>query len=124
MQRFNSYISEATKLIEDYKGKVPFSVYTKAYFSQNKKFGSTDRRTINNFCYYFFRVGHAVSGPINDVIIAGIFLCENEESSILEHFNPAFNNSITKSTLDKLKILNIEPESIFPYSSYISKDID
>ncbi|MEO5990959.1 MAG: methyltransferase domain-containing protein, partial [Ferruginibacter sp.] len=40
------------------------------------------------------------------------------------HFNPAFNKSITKSTLDKLKILKIEPESIFPYSSYISKDID
>ncbi len=124
MQRFNSYLSEATKLIEDYKGKMPFSVYTKTYFSQNKKFGSTDRRTINNFCYYFFRVGHAVSAPISEVIVAGIFLCENEESAILEHFNPALNKSITKSLLDKLKILKIKPESIFPFSSYVSKDID
>ena len=124
MIRFDSYLSEAIKLIEAYKGKTPFSVYTKTYFSQNKKFGSTDRKTINKFCYYFFRVSHAVSKPIKDGIITGIFLCENKESQILEYFNPSLNKEISKSLSDKLKIVKIKPELLFPLRNYNSDEID
>lgn len=124
MIRFDSYLSEAIKLIEAYKGKMPFSVYTKNYFAQNKKFGSTDRKVINKLCYYFFRVSHAVSASIKDAIIAGIFLCEKAESEILEYFNPSFNKAISKSILEKFEILKVKPESFFSFSNYISDEID
>lgn len=124
MHRFDSYLSEAISLIEAYKGKVPFSIYIKGYFSKNKKFGSTDRKTIIKFCYYFFRVGFAVSSSKREAMISGFFLCEEKESKILEYLNPFFNQNITRNLNDKLELLKITLESIFPLVSSISEEVD
>lgn len=56
---FHSRIQELSKLLLGYDGKIPFSRYLKEYFSKNKKFGSTDRKVISEWCYCFFRLGNS-----------------------------------------------------------------
>src|SRR5690348_4248940 len=80
-----SHLNTAVQLIEQYKGELPFSVFIKSFFAQHKKFGSKDRKAISNFCYSFFRLGHALrSLPVEERILTGAFLCNQLPVELLK----------------------------------------
>jgi 16S rRNA (cytosine967-C5)-methyltransferase len=86
MSRFHSYINNACKIIEQYKGDVPFSLFIKQFFSKEKKFGSSDRKQISALCYNYFRVGLAFGKKIGaDQLLAATFLCSGEKSILLSN---------------------------------------
>ncbi|MDI9358009.1 MAG: hypothetical protein QM528_03570 [Phycisphaerales bacterium] len=70
-------IDGATRLIQNYSGQQPLSLYLKDYFRSEKKHGSTDRKRITSACYAFFRIGKALPRQsIKDKVLAALFIVE------------------------------------------------
>ena len=75
MSRFHSYINTSEKIIESYKGDVPFSIFIKSFFAANKKFGSKDRKQISEFCFIYFRLSAVLDKyQVTEKIISSSFL--------------------------------------------------
>src|SRR5438045_6472501 len=101
------YLETSIKIIERYRGDIPFHLYLKKYFAADKKYGSRDRKQITSLCYNFFRLGHSAGNiSIEERIIIGTFLCENKPSPFLESIKPEWNALIENTLADKLSILH------------------
>jgi 16S rRNA (cytosine967-C5)-methyltransferase len=125
-----SHLNTAVELIEQYKREVPFSIFVKSFFIQHKKYGSRDRKTITNCCYCYFRLGHALEAfSVEQKILVGLFLCEQQSNELLQHFNPAWNAQIQSGIEEKIAVLNNESipfsiEDIFPWPQLLSEGVD
>ena len=87
-KRFLSYLSTAQKLVESYKGEIPFASFLKNYFSLNKKHGSTDRKQIAHLCYCYFRLGKALTTePFETKACIAYFLCNAQPNNYAFLFN-------------------------------------
>jgi len=127
MSRHQSHINTAVKVIESYKGDKPFVLFIKNFFSENKKYGSKDRRAISSLCYNYFRLGSAAGGySIEDKILLGCFLCGKEPTQLLEYKNPAWNATIHLSVIEKIDFIgeDFSVDDIFSFTSELSKDVD
>ena len=86
-----AHLSTAEQILAHYEGLEPFPVFIKAFFRDNKKFGSRDRREISGFCYSFFRLGKALPElPIRERIIIGHSLSHSKDMGSLQEFIPGF----------------------------------
>lgn len=130
--RYFSHLQTAAQMIEQYKGDQPFSHFTKSYFGQFKKFGSNDRRSISRLCYSFFRLGKAMPElPVQDRILAGLFLCSPEPNEVLAQLKPEWNELAGISLPEKYIMLNGTTasavpslEAVFPWKEALSEGID
>lgn len=143
----HSHIKSAVSILISYDGSMPFHGYLRKYFSQNKKHGSKDRRSIAALCYGYFRLGHAVRElPVEERILMGLFLCNHESNGILKILKPAWNEKITSTLQEKYAVLNnnsprapygnsfvrgnIELQQqfsindVFPFKNELSKGVD
>lgn len=120
-----SHLNTAVQLIEQYKGELPFSVFIKSFFAQHKKFGSSDRRAISNYCYSFFRLGHSLrSFSIEERILIGLFLCNQ---SPIELLKPGWE--LDAGIDEKIAVLHAQGipfllQEIFPWKDLLSDGID
>ena len=127
MSRYHSYINSALNIIETFQGEKPFAVFIKQFFAANKKFGSRDRKQIASLCYNYFRMGFAGGNlqPDQKMLLA-TFLCETENSPLLDKLQPEWNNLVTVPLQQKLA--NVETQfslaDIFPFKDELSKEID
>ncbi|MDB5201476.1 MAG: Fmu (Sun) protein [Ferruginibacter sp.] len=125
MSRYHSYLAAATRIIETYQPPQPFALHLKKFFAADKKYGSTDRKKIGTLCYHYFRVGRAFpSLAITDKILNGAFLCENTSSPLLELLKPELNEHIEWALPEKLELLGIVWEDIFPFAGEIGEAVD
>ncbi len=125
--KYFSHINSAINILHGYNGQEPFSHFIKNFFKQNKKFGSTDRRTIGHLCYCYFRLGHALKEiSIEEKILTGIFLCNQEHNELLNHFKPEWNTNVDLPLEQKLSIINHQflITDIFPWKDELSEGID
>src|SRR5688572_800626 len=123
MSRFHSYINTATNILSAYKGESPFAAALKTFFSGQKKYGSSDRKSIAHLCYCFFRTGHVTRElSLEKRIVAGLFLCSTIPNEILENLEPIWNANIALSPEKKLELLKInEPvTALFPFGDELS----
>ena len=89
---FESYLTTATSLIQQYNGSIPLSDFLKQYFSQNKKFGSRDRKHVSHLCYCYYRLGHALqNNPVEEKILIALFLCSTQSNELLAQLKPGWN---------------------------------
>lgn len=103
----HSYLKSAAGILLSYDGSIPFHTYLRKYFSQNKKHGSKDRKSIAALCYSYFRLGHAVMElPVDERVLIGLFLCGHEGNDILKTLRPAWNEKITSTPEEKYITLN------------------
>jgi 16S rRNA (cytosine967-C5)-methyltransferase len=73
-----TYLTVAEKLIGEYTYPTPLHLFLKKYFSQNKKHGSRDRKTITALCYSYYRTGKNFSSlSIADKILIGFALSQS-----------------------------------------------
>ena len=117
----------AKNLLVDYKAVEPLNLYLRNYFRQNKKHGSKDRKLISALCYNYFRLGFAIKNiPVEERILIGFFLCENNPSGFLQALKPEWNNLVNRSIKEKLAIGNwqLTINNIFPFSDELSDEID
>ncbi|HET9826847.1 MAG TPA: methyltransferase domain-containing protein [Chitinophagaceae bacterium] len=125
--RWHSHLNSAVKIIGQYTGEQPFSVFLKNYFSANKKFGSKDRKQIAHLCYCYFRLGKAIKHvPIDERILIGLFLCSTESTEILKEIRPEWNSRADASIHEKTSLINheIRVGDIFPWSGELSDGIN
>ncbi|MFA5669472.1 MAG: hypothetical protein WC967_09510 [Balneolaceae bacterium] len=127
MSQYYSYLNSAEKIIDEYEGKEPFSLYLKAFFRANKKYGSRDRRQVSHLCYCFFRLGKlGESLPTPERILIALFLCSEEPNVIITELKPGWEEQITSSVQEKLQFLGIgvKLEEIFPWKEALSDSVD
>ena len=121
-----SHLNTASQLLSSYDCKEPFHHYIRKYFAENKKHGSRDRKTISHLCYCYLRLGSGLPElNILDRIIAGLFLCSDQPTTLLAELSPRLNEKLTQSFHEKVKVLNetISPNEIFPWQD-LSNGID
>jgi 16S rRNA (cytosine967-C5)-methyltransferase len=132
--RFHSYLNNAVKIINRYKGEEPclsggqtFASFVKKYFSENKKHGSNDRRQISHLCYCYFRLGRAVPDiPVEERILIGLFLCSTGPNEILGQLRPEWNEKIDLPADKRLLITNYSllVKDVFPWKEKVSPGIN
>jgi len=70
-----SRLRTAEVALAHYDGAVPFPVHLKAFFRDNPRLGSRDRREVAHLCYGLFRLGHALADhPLRYRIEAAMLL--------------------------------------------------
>ena len=100
-----SYFNTAIKLITSYDGKIPLSSFLKQYFSQNKKHGSKDRKSISHLCYNYYRLGHALkSFSKEERLKVSIFLCNNTVDGLDSLFDEQFLNAWNKDLNKRIEV--------------------
>ena len=125
MSRIYSHLNTAKTILQHYKGDLPFSLFLKNFFSKEKKYGSRDRKNISSLCYNYFRLGSAYDEySIDERLLAGTFLSTHSPNEWLQSEKPEWNDNISLPLKDKLSSLSIHPNTIFPFNSELSKDID
>ena len=123
--RYHSYLNSAKKIIESNWGDAPFAGFLKKYFAANKKYGSKDRKQIATLCYNFYRLGKAIPElPVEEKIIAATFLCEQVHSEFLDFHKPEWNEMIAKPVAEKMKILGLTTDHVFPWADELSAGIE
>jgi len=123
--RYYSYLNTAVKILNEYSGAQPFSIFIKSFFAADKKYGSKDRKQISHLCYCYFRLGHACrSLPVEERVIAGLFMCSSESHSLLEQIKPEWNESIALPVSQKLATINASEQDIFPWIDALSEGIN
>ena len=125
VSRYLSYIFNSVILLNSYSAEAPFAFHLKKYFASNKKFGSTDRKTIATLCYHYFRAGHLFADKsLEDKILFSLFLCEHFDNPILKALKPELNGKISDTIENKCQFLQISPVSSFPFLTEISDMIN
>jgi 16S rRNA (cytosine967-C5)-methyltransferase len=105
--RAYSYLRSAIQILSEYKGEEPFASFLKKYFSQNKKYGSKDRKRVSHLCYCYFRLGKAGLDPaIEERILIGLFLCSDAPNEMLEQLKGEWNEKVGLPVREKLLIVN------------------
>ena len=124
MRRYFSYLNTAKEILKEYNGQEPFVHYIKKYFSQFKKFGSSDRKHISMLCYDYFRCFHALKGrDLAEQLIQSVFVCESE-SPMLQALDPALVDSLHLPGNEKLALLQADFNDVFPFAMHLSNEIN
>jgi 16S rRNA (cytosine967-C5)-methyltransferase len=124
---FESYLATASSLIEQYDGSIPLSDFLKQYFSQNKKFGSRDRKHVSHLCYCYYRLGYALRNiNAEERILVGLFLCSQQPNELLAHLKPEWNEKAMLALGEKISLLDypFNITDIFPWKDELSQNVD
>lgn len=134
------YVTNAAQLLSRYNGEEPFSIWLKKFFKENRKYGSKDRKIIAHLCYCYFRLGKGLLNiPIQERILAAVFLCDQEASELLERLRPEWRltpdpsprgegNKISfREKISVLATYDFQPfaiHDIFPWRNELSDGIE
>lgn len=127
MSRYHSYINTALSIIKSYKGDIPFSIFIKKFFSQEKKFGSRDRKQIAALCYSYFRVGLSFNKqPTENNLLSAFFLTNSGASSLVQELKPAWVPLMNSTIDEKIDIIGhpCNIADIFPFKEELNNTID
>ncbi len=125
MQYLPSYLSTAKKILERYKGEIPFNLFLKKFFSTEKKYGSRDRKIIASLCFNYFRIANCLSKKeIEKGLITGVYLFTNTQNEFLLNYNKEWNDSITLPIEQKAALAGLSIGKLFPFNHELSADID
>ncbi len=127
MSRSQNQLNTARRLLERYSFQEPFHLYLKHYFSVNRQHGSTDRRTLRDLCYAFFRIGHSWKElDIEERILCAYYLVHPEPLAFLQALRPHWPPPTSLDPLIRASDLgmSLSAESIFPHSHELSAGVD
>lgn len=125
MSRFQIYLQTASRLIREHGGGEPFSLFLKRYFSQDKKYGSRDRKAISSIAYCYYRAGHALGpDPNADSLLHALFLCGNDGNGTLLQQAPALYQQINLTTAERLQFLGLKASALCPYHPFLSDQVN
>ncbi|HTD95070.1 MAG TPA: hypothetical protein VK644_14695 [Chitinophagaceae bacterium] len=122
-----SYINTSVQLLGAYDGGQPFASYLRKFFSENKKYGSRDRKQIAHLCYCYFRLGRAgLDLYMEDRILLALFLCSQQPHDVLEKLRPDWNEKTMLPPHEKLNMAGagFPLSDIMPWEEQLSRGID
>lgn len=122
--KYDNQLRYAVKIINDYDGRVPLSVWLKDFFKANKQMGSRDRKTVAEMVYGFYRLGHNKFSGTEERVLRGISLSGNIPE-VKKHFFPSSVATEDHSMAGVNTIPGSEEISkIFPWQNLLSEGID
>lgn len=138
--RFQHYLRTADHLIQTYTFDTPLAIFLRNYFRANRKMGSTDRKTVGNLVYYYFRTKFLLQGrSLPEILKASWFLCHQESSAFLRSLAPDWDFHADSPVEKKIQILGeswgaatagesgVVPElafgRLFPFQDHLSAGI-
>lgn len=91
----------------------------------HKKYGSRDRKHINNLCYTYYRTGTALKQyGIEHKIKASIYLCNTQPSIYLEDSAEQYNKTIQLPITEKMALVGLANATyFFPNHQLLSNTI-
>lgn len=128
--KFDNQLRYAANIISDYQGNAPLHAWLKDFFRQHKQMGSRDRKTVSNLVYAYYRLGHSVRHlTMQERILLGFFLVQDQPGELLQYFKPAWNDVITSPLEEKIRIaqqsgIDFDVDDIFPWKSELSDAVD
>lgn len=129
MKYAHQYLLSAKQIIDSYDGSMPLAAYLKKHFSENKKFGSKDRKNIAHLCYAYYRIGRAAMQlPIETRCRIALFLVNNVEDGWELLFDEVWINNWSKHLDEKLAFISsqfpaFKIADIFPRSNAVTDQI-
>lgn len=127
MSKYYSYLNTTKQIIENYNGNTPLSIYLKKFFKSSSKYGSRDRKEISELAFNYYRVANVLENEnIEDKILIANYLCNKNETKILEALKPEWNESVGLKAQEKLLKIGeeIDLNAIFPFIDSLSNEID
>jgi 16S rRNA (cytosine967-C5)-methyltransferase len=130
MKYAQQYLLSAIQIMQQFDGSMPLAAFLKKHFSENKKFGSKDRKNIAHLCYAYCRIGNAgKSLPIEDRFKIALFLVNETvdgwdtlyDENWLDHWSKFLD---TKLNFIKSIFSEFDSNNIFPISKALSQHID
>jgi 16S rRNA (cytosine967-C5)-methyltransferase len=130
MKYAQQYLLSAIQIMNHFDGSMPLAAFLKKHFSENKKFGSKDRKNIAHLCYAYCRIGNAGKLlPIEERFKIALFLVNETvdgwdtlyDENWLSHWSKFVD---TKLNFIKTVCHNFDASEIFPFSSLISEKIN
>lgn len=130
LTHYFSYLNTAEQIVAHYEGQEPFPYFIKAFFRNNKKFGSRDRKIISHLCYCFFRTGKSlIDLPVRGRILAGYFLSVRQSTPLLQTLHPEWDGKADLSAESKEAVIqemapDFSYQHVFPFTDELSSGID
>ena len=116
-----AHTNATEQLISSYKPVQPFINYLKDFFKKNKKMGASDRRTIGNYCFNYFRWNNALPNlSFVENLQLALYAIDNVKHPNLPHYNLLSQRlEAIKNTYPSFSLFNINNTS-----TYFSKAIN
>jgi 16S rRNA (cytosine967-C5)-methyltransferase len=130
---YEHHLRNASELIGQYKGTIPFSAWIKNYFKEHKKFGSKDRKQISHLCFCYFRLGKSLANvAVEEKMLTGLFLTSSSSNDFLNYFKPDWKEQTTLPLEKKLHFIANEfhvsekeiIDDIFSWQNALSAALD
>ena len=107
--KYDNQLRYAAKIIKEYEGPAPLSVWLKDFFKQNKQMGSRDRKTVSELVYGYYRLGQNNYDTPEERILTAVNILDN-----LPELKQYFN----------LSSVTVDHDKIFPWQFHLSEGID
>jgi 16S rRNA (cytosine967-C5)-methyltransferase len=122
-----SYFQVAAHLFEQYALQMPLHLFLKAYFKNNKKYGSRDRKFIAELLYGAYRIGKGNEHlSIRQKMLIGSFLANRLPNIFFEKAEPTLAPQLHLTLKDKLLFLkttfNFQIDIPFALSKNVTAD--
>lgn len=125
MSRLYSHVNTAKTILKLFKGEMPLSAFLKTFFAREKKFGSSDRRTISAICYNYFRLGMSLKEKsIEEKIVTSLFLLTGTPNDVLQNERSQWNENVSQPLTKKIELATFDTENVFPFNGELSPSVD
>ena len=130
MKYAHQYLLSAIQIMDLYDGSMPLAAFLKKHFSENKKFGSKDRKNIAHLCYAYCRIGNAGKElRVEDRFKIALFLVNETVDGWEKLYDENWLNNWAKQVTSKLDFIksvfpSFNVNSIFPCINALSNKID
>ena len=128
--RVEHQVRSFEQIFKSYDGNTPLHRFLFAYFKQNKKMGSSDRRWATRYIYSFFRLGKALpdESVVQRLAIAD-FLCNDSSSLVIAAYLSELQDHVSELITAKLNLIETKYPSfklsdIFAFQEDLSAGID
>jgi 16S rRNA (cytosine967-C5)-methyltransferase len=127
MNRFQSYLQHARRLIDRYEPGTPLAFLLKSYFKSNPILGSRDRKSISALTYAYFRCRHCLSDSLesNEQLLSSLFLTSSASYPLLQALKPEWEDVAHLSLDEKWNHLQFGAQRSMPsWFIFLSPEIN
>jgi len=127
LSRSQNQLNTARRLLERYSFQAPFHLYLKQYFAANRQHGSTDRRTLRDLCYAYFRIGQLWSAlDVEERMLSAYYIVHHDPIAFLHSLRPDWPAPSSSDPHIRATAIGktVSASSVFPLLNELSSEID
>lgn len=123
-------LATVQNILQTYPEDQPLHRFLAQFYKKNKQMGSKDRKLSSQLLYNYFRLGSALeTAPLQDRLLVAEFLCNAQKSSYVDYYKENWSTKIELPIVEKVKLVkkeysDFDLKAIFPFTEYLSEDID